>query len=53
MRALILMLARRYIEKRERELGRRLTDGERNRLALLFATPLILFALFCFYMAWR
>jgi hypothetical protein len=53
MRALFIMLARRYIEKRERELGRPLTEGERNRVALLFASPLLLFALFCFYMAWR
>ena len=53
MRSLIVMLARRYIAKRERELGRPLTSGERNRLALLFASPLLLCALFCFYMAWR
>jgi len=53
MRSLLVTLAKRYIEKREREVGRPLTAGERNRLALLFASPLILFALFCFHMAWR
>lgn len=53
MRFLGVLLGRFLLARKEEELGRPLTDGERNRIALLAALPFLLFALFCFYMAHR
>ena len=41
-----------FIRHREKSLGRPLTSGERNTIVFVSVTPLILFAAFCFYMAY-
>ncbi|MFO0664246.1 MAG: hypothetical protein U0174_09850 [Polyangiaceae bacterium] len=45
-------LAQLFIRKREEELGRPLQSSERNGVALVAALPFLLFAAFCFYMAY-
>lgn len=51
MRILGRLIGLWLLRRKEEELGRPLTDAERNRVALLVGLILLPIPLFCFYMA--